>query len=190
MAMILPDRIEGRDGLLVRAWEEDDAEALESAVAASRDHLRPWMPWADIPLSVPQRVAQIRRWEEDRLGGGDVILGILLDGAIAGGTGLHRRLGPHGLEIGYWVHAAFTRRRVATRASALLTDTALALPDVGYVEIHHDRANIASEGIPRTLGFARLGEVRRAPEAPGEEGVEVRWRMTREAWAERPLADS
>src|SRR5579875_623487 len=120
----LPDRIEGADGLLVRVWTEADAAELEAAVEASRDHLRPWMPWADVPLTVPQRIAQIRRWEEERLSGGDVVFGILLDGAIAGGTGLHRRLGPHGLEIGYWVHAAFTRRRIATRASALLTEAA------------------------------------------------------------------
>ncbi len=183
--MILPDRIEGPDGLLLRTWRDEDAEALEAAVEESREHLRPWMPWANEPSDVASRVAMFRRWEEGRLAGGDVVLGIFLHDQIAGGAGLHRRLGRHGLEIGYWVHAGFTRRRLATRASGLLTDASFTFPEITHVEIHHDRANLASAGVPRTLGYERLGEAPNGKEAPAEEGVEVRWRMTREAWAAR-----
>lgn len=35
---------------------------------------------------------------------------------VVGGCGLHRRVGPGGLEIGYWVHAAWTRRGIAAAA--------------------------------------------------------------------------
>ena len=41
----LPERIEGPDGLLLRRWTVDDADALGQAIAESVEHLRPWMGW-------------------------------------------------------------------------------------------------------------------------------------------------
>jgi len=43
---------------------------------------------------------------------------VIVDGEIAGSIGLHGRIGPGALEIGYWVHRAWTRRGLATAASA------------------------------------------------------------------------
>ena len=45
----------------------------------------------------------------------------LADGSVVGGCGLHRRIGPSALEIGYWVHVAHTRRGIATAAAGALT---------------------------------------------------------------------
>jgi RimJ/RimL family protein N-acetyltransferase len=57
------------------------------------------------------------------------------------------------LEIGYWIHAGFLRRGLATRVSCLLTDAAFTVAGIERVEIHHDKANVASAGVPRRLGF-------------------------------------
>jgi RimJ/RimL family protein N-acetyltransferase len=181
--MILPERIEGSEGLLLRRWVADDAEALGRAVAESVEHLRPWMAWiADEPLPLEDRRALLADWERDWSQGGDVVLGVFVDGRIAGGCGLHRRIGPDGLELGYWIHPAHLRRGLATRVAELLTDAAFALPGITHVEIHHDRANRASAAVPRKLGFEWLGEARDEPEAPAEVGVEWRWRIDKERW--------
>jgi ribosomal-protein-serine acetyltransferase len=74
---------------------------------------------------------------------------------------------------------------LATEAARLLTDAALALPDISHVEIHHDKANAASAGVPRKLGFDPLGEEPDEPEAPADSGIECRWRMDEGAWAIR-----
>src|SRR5437588_7054280 len=42
---VLPERIQGAEGLLLRRWAVDDAEGLGQAVAESLEHLRPWMSW-------------------------------------------------------------------------------------------------------------------------------------------------
>jgi RimJ/RimL family protein N-acetyltransferase len=173
-------------GLVLRRWLPDDAPELARAVAESVEHLRPWMAWiAEEPLAVKRRREMIEEWGRDWAEGGDVILGAFLGGRIAGGCGLHRRVGPYGLEIGYWTHSAFLRRGVATRVAAVLTEAALALPGITVVEIHHDKANQASAGVPRKLGFEWLGEAADEPEAPGEVGMECRWRMDRQRWRRR-----
>jgi ribosomal-protein-serine acetyltransferase len=187
---VLPERIEGADGLLLRRWTPGDAEALGRAVGESIDHLRPWMGWiAQEPTSIEDRSARLEEWERDWRRAGDVVLGIFLFDRVVGSCGLHRRIASDGLEIGYWIHPSFTRRGLATRAAWLITDAALAQPDISHVEIHHDKANVASAGVPRKLGFQFIGEGRDDPEAPADLGVEWRWRMDKEIWqARRPKA--
>jgi RimJ/RimL family protein N-acetyltransferase len=144
----LPERVEGSE-VLLRLWRVGDAPRLGEAVAESAEHLRPWMAWmADEPQTRKQRRALLARWEADWSDGGDAYYGIFLDADVVGSCGLHRRLGPDTLEIGYWICAAFARRGLATEAARLLTDGAFSMPEIGSVEIHHDRANLASSGVP------------------------------------------
>lgn len=173
--------------LLLRQWSEDDVPALVGAVTESLDHLRPWMPWvADEPLSDESRLELIREWKEQWKQGGDTVLGIFREGEVVGGTGLHRRIGPNSIEIGYWIHVAHTGQGYATEAARALTDAAFEISGVEAVEIHHDRANLASRRVPEKLGFAIKREKQRDPRAPGETDVEIQWIMTREAWEKAP----
>ena len=175
-----PDTL-SRGQVLLRRWRADDAAALLAAVIESQEHLRYWMPWADEYDA--ERAAQYLRdcdvqWAE----GTGFAYAITVGGHIVGSAGLHNRVGPGGLEIGYWVHADWTGRGIATDATAALTDAALALPGINRVEIYHDAANVASGRVPEKLGYARLGE-RRARDlwvpAPGDTGKDVVWQVTR-----------
>lgn len=95
MPSVLPDHLEGPDGLVVRRWLPDDAPALGAAVAESIDHLRPWMAWvADEPLTLERRRAMLLGWEREWESGGDVGLGVFLDGRIAGGCACTIGSGP------------------------------------------------------------------------------------------------
>jgi ribosomal-protein-serine acetyltransferase len=175
----LPELIES-NGLRMRRWRSADAELQERAVTESIDHLRPWMSWiAEEPKPLAQRRAMLSAWEQDWAAGGDVVLALFVDEQLAGSFGLHRRSGPETLELGYWIGAPFLRRGLATTASSLLTDTALSIPEITRVEIHHDKANTASEGIPRKLGFRLVEERPDRPEAPAEVGIECTWRTER-----------
>lgn len=97
------------------------------------------------------------------------------EGTVLGAIGLHDRLGPHAVEIGYWCHAAHTGRGVITRAAGTLTRTALALPDIDRVEIHCDEANVRSAAVPRRLGY-RLDRIEPSEvRAPAETGRRMFW---------------
>ena len=110
------------------------------------------------------------------------MMGVFVDGVVAGGCGLHRRIGPGGLEIGYWTARRFLRQGIATTAAGLLADAAFADPAIMRVEIHHDQANQASAGVPRKLGWRLARE--RADEilAPGESGISCEWQITNDQW--------
>jgi RimJ/RimL family protein N-acetyltransferase len=172
--------------MTLRLWRRHDAAGLGEAVTDSIEHLRPWMPWiAHEPLSVTERQALIDRWRQEWLAGGDVVMGVFVAGAVAGGCGLHRRIGPGGLEIGYWTARRFLRQGIATTAAGLLTDAAFSDPTIARVEIHHDQANQASAGVPQKLGLRLVQERRDEIQAPGESGISCEWQITRQEWHAR-----
>ncbi|HEY0870224.1 MAG TPA: GNAT family protein [Acidothermaceae bacterium] len=169
--------------LVIRSWTESDAGALGRAVAENLDHIRPWLPWArNLPSDPGEVFEAMSRWIVEATAKPDEVVGLFVDGEVVGGSGLHPRIGAGGLEIGYWVDRRFTRRGIATTASRSLTNHAFGQPGIDRVEIHHDKANIASEGVPRALGFALVAEVAVAPETPEQSGVHLIWRFTRAEW--------
>lgn len=175
--------------MVLRRWLVTDAERLARAVIESRAHLQPWMAFmAKEPQTLQQRRAMLREREREWREGGDVMLGILVAGEVAGSCGLHRRRGPAVLEIGYWVHPSFTRRGLATTVAGLLTDAAFSLPEIAHVEIHTDKANVASSGVPRRLGFRFLGETPDEVTAPAQVGVDCAWQMDRARWQRAPAS--
>jgi ribosomal-protein-serine acetyltransferase len=181
----LPARIE-TERLVLRTWVTTDAPQMSAAVAANLEHLRRWMPWAaDEPLAMPDRIVLIEKWQAEHQAGGDTVYGIFLDGVPIGGTGLHRRLGPNVLEIGYWIHHEHVGRGFATEAARALTATAFTITGIDRVEIHHDKANSASGAIPQKLGFTLVGEAPRKPVAPAETDTELQWVITGDEWERR-----
>lgn len=182
MMSILPERVEG-PRLVLRRWNHRDVEVLDALVTLNIEHLRPWMPWiADEPLSIDARLRRIGTWSSQWRQGGDVLFGMFLNGEAVGSTGLHRRRGPHGLEIGYWVDRDHLGQGFATEAASLLTSTALAVPDISFVEIRHDKANELSPMVPQRLGYQFIGEAPDRALAPGDSGIECTWRMTSDAF--------
>jgi ribosomal-protein-serine acetyltransferase len=179
------------DGLVIRRLTVHDAAALAKAISDSFDHLVSWMPWAT-PEATTERFQRRRlrgpsgSWEPD----GEYSYGILLpeSSAVIGAAGLHRRIGPKALELGYWVHVDHTGKGVATTAARALTSACFDMQDITHVEIHCDAANHASAAVPRKLGFHLVGEDARIPEAPSEEGRRLMWRMTKDQWLAPPPA--
>lgn len=157
--------------IVARPYTVEDAPALHEAILESLEHLRPWMPWAALePITLEHRTA----WLTDA---GDAIGVFLPDGTCVGGTGLHDRIGEGGLEIGYWVRAGWTGRGIATEAARQMVERAFARPDITHVEIHHDKANVASARVPAKLGFSLVRE--RPDHRPRECGISCDWRLDR-----------
>ncbi|MEE1782531.1 GNAT family N-acetyltransferase [Streptomyces sp. SP17BM10] len=156
--------------------------ALNKAVRANLDHLRPWLEWAaEAPSRA--RTAQLTRagaaaWDA----GTDFMYLVGLDaepGSVIGAFGLHGRIGPGALEIGYWVSARHVGRGIATTGAGALTSAALTLPGIRRVEIRCDQANGASAAVPRKLGYRLERIADAAVRAPAETGRQQVWVMER-----------
>jgi ribosomal-protein-serine acetyltransferase len=162
----------------LRKWRQHDEEAVYTAVTESLDHLRPWMPWAQA-YTRDNAAGFLAACEQDWNCGVAYNYAITVDGRIAGSCGLMARIGPGGLEIGYWVHQAYVRRGLATAAAAALADAAFQLPGIDHVEIVHDELNEASAAVPRKLGFTELGSRSLDIKPEAGTGTGIVWRLTR-----------
>jgi Acetyltransferase (GNAT) domain len=125
----------------LRRHRPDDLDAVFQAVTESLDHLRPWMPWA-ANYTRESAAGFLAKSARDWADGTEYGYAIITGRVLAGGCGLMSRIGPGGLEIGYWVHRAWTRRGLATAASAALVEAAFRLPGVDRIEIVHDELTV------------------------------------------------
>ena len=185
----VPPSICAAGSLTGRRFTLADAEPLYDAVITSQAELIPWMAWAkDYRLDMATAFVRENTVTKDTKVNEVSYVACDDQHPFLGSFGLHGRLGPGELEIGYWVDSRCTRRGIATKMAALLSEAAFTIPGIEAIEIHHDRANHASGGIPMRLGYQRIGFQEREPEAPGEEGIEVLWRMKRGDWPTSPGA--
>jgi RimJ/RimL family protein N-acetyltransferase len=171
----LPEVLTGPD-VTLRRYRLTDAEILKESIATSQEHLRRYMPWAIEPPTDESVMDFLKPSVESFRTDNNANYAITRtdDGLYVGGCGLHDRVGPGVLEIGYWVDVRHVRRGVATAAARLLTEAAFGL-GVEQVIIRCDVSNQASAGVPRRLGYT-LREVRAKESlAPGETGQEMVW---------------
>jgi RimJ/RimL family protein N-acetyltransferase len=166
-----PYRIE-TDRLVIRCYDPRDAPLLKDAVDSSIEHLRPFMAWVDdAPQPLEEHLALIKRFRVAFDSAEAFVYGIFDrdEREQLGGTGLHPRIGPGGLEIGYFVRASATRRGIATETSAALTRVAFEVCEADRLEIRIDPTNTASLGVPHKLGFPKEAMLRRRlPARAGE----------------------
>ncbi|MFI0819073.1 GNAT family N-acetyltransferase [Streptomyces sp. NPDC021098] len=162
----------------LRRWRATDLDPLHRAIEESLDHLMPWMPWAAVQER-QQTAAYLERSEREWDSGEVYGYAITTEDTVVGSCGLARRIGPGGLDIGYWLHPAWTGHGLATLAVEALVRQGFALPGIDRLEIVHDEANLPSAAIPRRLGFTEVArhQVPGGPTAPGEVGIDVIWRM-------------
>ncbi|MFR9731083.1 GNAT family N-acetyltransferase [Saccharopolyspora sp. MS10] len=168
------------DGVHLRRWRLEDAGPVLGAVTESLEHLAPWMPWAVPGYGMKEATdfvgKNVREWDE----GTTFNYAILApDGQVVGSAGLMARIGPGGLEIGYWLHRDFVGRGIARLVTRGLVAEAFRA-GVERVEIWHDELNERSGAIPRELGFREVDRVPAAPEhrSAAGSGVLVVWRLT------------
>jgi RimJ/RimL family protein N-acetyltransferase len=160
--------------LVLRCYDPTDAPLLKAAIDGSLEHLRAWMPWAyDDPVVVGDMAERLRRFRADFDRGEQYIYGMFTpdEREVAGGGGLHKRVGDAALEIGYWLRADRLRHGLVTEAASALTRAAFDICRVERMEIHADARNTASLRVPRRLGYREEATLRRRlppcpPDAP------------------------
>jgi RimJ/RimL family protein N-acetyltransferase len=149
--------------VLVRPYRVEDAEALQAAVAESREHIRPWLPFADAHQTIEETRDWITHTIAQWLLRESLNTGVFLreDGAYLGGAGLHIRSWEIGyFEIGYWLRASAEGHGYMREAVSLLMGFAAHGLLASRLEIRCDARNARSAAVAESLGFKREGHIR------------------------------
>jgi RimJ/RimL family protein N-acetyltransferase len=158
--------------VLVRPYRESDAADLYEAIAESREHLRPWLPFADQHQTVDESRDVIRRGMARWLLREDMMVGLwdARTGRYVGSSGLHPRDWEAGVfEIGYWIRRSAEGRGYVTEAVRLQTDFAFEWLGANRVFIRCDARNMRSAAVPRRLGFTQEALLRNDMRDPAGE---------------------
>jgi RimJ/RimL family protein N-acetyltransferase len=159
------------DRLVLRCWSPEDAPALRAALDESDNHLRPWIPFMkNEPRSLPETIEWLRshraNFDSDQLHRYGVFSKD--NGMLLGENMLLSRVGPGGLEVGYWTRVNSGAHGFATEASCAMIRIAFEVTGIERVEIHCAPGNLASVAIPAKLGFRHEATLKdRAPDTEG-----------------------
>lgn len=177
--------------LVLRRQRPDDAALIKEAIDSSLAHLQSSVAWAQsAPTPLPALAAHLAE-AAAAFDAGIAWSFSILDrekARVLGGAAMERAeeslialVGPDTVEAGYWLRADSTGQGYATEATASLIELAFNQLGARRVVICHDPANVASEGVPRRLGFRCFGVV---PETalPGRQAADGSARPATKVW--------
>jgi RimJ/RimL family protein N-acetyltransferase len=167
--------------LVLRCWSPEDAPRLRTALDVCDSHLRPMIPFMkDEPRSLKQTAEWLRghraAFDQDTMHRYAVF--DTEEKNLLGENMLISRVGPGGLEIGYWTHKDATGKGFATEASSAMVRVAFEIEKVDRVEIMCAPENTASACIPARLGFTHEATLKqRAIDSEGEKCDLMVWSL-------------
>jgi ribosomal-protein-serine acetyltransferase len=155
----------------LRLIEDADADELYGVVAANREFLAAWMPWAAGQTLDGTRefiAASRRQWAANQ----GFQAAIVERGQIVGVIGFHRvDWANRSTSIGYWIAQAAQGRGAVTAAARALVTHAFEVLGLNRVEIRAATENLRSRRVAQRLGFTFEGVLRQA-ERVGDRSVD------------------
>jgi ribosomal-protein-serine acetyltransferase len=153
-------------GVLMRPLTRADTAALHALIEANRDHLRPWLPFAD--QAPESTAAYVDRAVSAATAGQALSMAIESDGELVGAVSFVDLSREHrSTSIGYWLAAGAQGRGIMSRAVEAMVEEAFGPWRLERVEIRAVAENARSRAIPERLGFRREGRLRRAQHVNG-----------------------
>ena len=164
-------------------------EAYHELLAANRERLARWEPWAVKPPALEETRSFLEASARNWLDGSELPVAIALrkDGQwhLAGAASLRINSYSRSGEIGYWIDGDYEGRGLITKTVAALLDHAFGPLGIDRVTLHTDPANERSRAVARRLGFVEEALLRQATAFPGERRDEVVYGLLAGEWRER-----
>jgi ribosomal-protein-serine acetyltransferase len=169
-------------GAVLRPFRLSDADELTEAIAANREHLAPWLPWAG-SHGYEDSVEYLDRKRAQVEANDGFEAAIVLDGRIVGGAGFHAvDWLNRSSSIGYWLAVDAVGRGLMTGAVRALLDYAFGVWNLHRVIIEAVVDNARSRAIPERLGFREEATLREAKLVGGRYQDAVLYAMLAPDW--------
>ena len=151
------------DGLLMRAWREDDINDALEIILENREHLQTYMQWMTADYSIDDARKFLFEAIKNRLDRNTLGLALVEGGKLVGSTGFNRLdWKARVCEIGYWIDHRHEGKGIVTKACKTMIDYAFDELEMNRVEIRCSTENARSAAVPERLGFQREGVLRQA----------------------------
>lgn len=141
--------------LLIRSYEESDAQAIAIAVKESAPSVNPWLPWCTSDYTESDARHWIHLTAEDRNTGSAYEFGVFSSDnkRFFGGVGLNKiDRKDRVCNMGYWVRESEQRKGIALECVKALSGYAFSMLHLRRVEIIVAFGNEASAGVARKAG--------------------------------------
>jgi ribosomal-protein-serine acetyltransferase len=172
-------------GAHLRIWEAGDAAELTAVIAANREHLATWLPWAETHgFQDAVEHLDLKRLQVEANDGFEAA--IFVDGQVAWVVGFHAvDWVNRSTSIGYWLVADAQGRGLVTAAVTALLDCAFFEWELHRVIIEVVVGNERSRAIPERLGFRQEAILREAKLVRGSHENTRLYAMLAPEWAAR-----
>ena len=143
--------------LVIRCWTPEDAPLLRKTLDECDAHLRPYIPFMKDEPRTLEQTAQWLRGHRASFDTDQLYRYAVFDAdekTLLGENMLLSRVGPGGLEIGYWTHKDAIGKGIASEASCAMIRVAFDIQKMNRLEIMCAPENLASAAIPAKLGFS------------------------------------
>lgn len=151
------------DGLVMRAWREDDIHAALEIVLENREHLHTYMQWMTPEYSIEESRKFLHEGIKNRLDRTTLGLALIENARLIGSTGFNRLdWKARVCEIGYWIDHRHEGKGIVTKACRAMIDYAFDELGMNRVEIRCSTENVRSAAVPERLGFKLEGTLRQA----------------------------
>lgn len=149
------------DELVLRSLQPGDATALFKAVDASRNHLRPWLPWVDMTTKPEHSLQYIQQSVINQANQTGIALAIIHKQQIIGCMGMHNW--DHDLkkaQLGYWISKEYQGRGIINNCLKSFITFLFNKVGLNKIEIQFIVANTRSATVAQRLGFKVEGILR------------------------------
>jgi ribosomal-protein-serine acetyltransferase len=151
------------DEIVLRAFLDDDAQAVFDCAVGNLEHLRAFLHWMSPDYSIEtarEFITTSREAVSERKG---LPLGIFRRRDFIGSVGLVRFVwAPRKSEIGYWVDKANEGKGIVSSACKVLIEYAFGELGLNRIEIRCSAENVRSAAIPERLGVKKEGVLRQS----------------------------
>lgn len=162
MKVFTPVKLEG-ERVIIRTYEDSDAEAVYAAINASRKELGSWLTWCTDNFTAEDA----RKWVTSRSHAWlreeefSFIIVEKSTGNIIGAIGLNLINRTHGFaNMGYWMSSSCAGKGYTSEAAKVLAAYALKHLDLNRIEILADVDNIGSKKVAEKSGAKFEGILR------------------------------
>jgi ribosomal-protein-serine acetyltransferase len=178
------------DGARLRPWNEDEAGALTELIAANRERLTAWLPWAETH-GFADSIEYLRR-KRLQVEGNDGFEGAIeVDGQIVGVAGFHAiDWVNRSTSIGYWLTAEAQGRGLMSAAVRALLDHAFGEWELHRVIVEVVVGNERSRAIPERLGFTQEAILKEAKLIRGRYEDTRLYAMLAPDWSPSPAREA